>query len=322
MLCAPHGSVSAGSRLATGPDPYTSWPLALGLKAVLYTIGRSTPAKPAGVSCEQRDVRCPSGRGQPLGRRDACKTAAMNSGPDALHSHEPPLGAIPAGDAGLGPISPELALVDPVLALRARELLPEPRERARPKPPPAPLPASEPAARPEVRRRRWPRMLVLASVIFAAGAASGTFLGNHQTVSPAPRLEVRAVAPTTPQTTVRPRVLRPPKVLRPRTVAAARPQRRRRTRVSWASNVLGVEANVTRRSVALLWQQPADSARVVVLRRRQGRPSTTVVYRGQAAGIRDSALRPCTGYLYTIVNYDRRGHRSTGVPTSIVTRCA
>lgn len=79
---------------------------------------------------------------------------------------------------------------------------------------------------------------------------------------------------------------------------------------------------MTRRSVALLWQQPADSARVVVLRRRQGRPSTTVVYRGQAARLRDSALRPCTGYLYTIVNYDRRGHRSTGVPTSIVTRCA
>ena len=34
---------------------------------------------------------------------------------------------------------------------------------------------------------------------------------------------------------------------------------------------------------------------------------------------RDGSARPCSSYRYTIVNYDRRGHRSTGVPTSVVT---
>jgi hypothetical protein len=57
-----------------------------------------------------------------------------------------------------------------------------------------------------------------------------------------------------------------------------------------------------------------------VLRTRNGR-SSSVVYRGRAASYRDKGLSPCTAYRYTIVNYDRRGHRSTGVPTSVVTRC-
>jgi hypothetical protein len=72
--------------------------------------------------------------------------------------------------------------------------------------------------------------------------------------------------------------------------------------------------------VALQWQRPADSARVVVLRKRGA--SSAVVYRGRATSYRDSPPRSCTGYRYTIVNYDRRGHRSTGVPTSVVTLCA
>src|SRR5262245_21292465 len=116
----------------------------------------------------------------------------MDAGPDALRTStfadEPRLGAIQAGDEDLGAISPELALVDPELARRARELLPEPRERPRaPRPVPAaapPAPASEQPVAPEApeqpvaSRRRWPRALALAIVIFATGAVSGTFLGN------------------------------------------------------------------------------------------------------------------------------------------------
>jgi hypothetical protein len=287
----------------------------------------------------------------------------MDAGPDALH-HQPPLGSS-AGDADLGPISPELALIDPELARRARELLPEPRERPRPSRPPRPLPAPEPEAQPpERRRRRWPQTIALAIVIFVAGAASGTLLGNHQTGSPATTLEVRAVGPATSQTTAPPRALRPPKApqttttapapqttttapapqttttapapqttttapaprpsrdSRTTTAAAAPPQRRRHARVDWATNVLGVEARVGRTGVALQWLRPADSGRVLVLRRREGRPGATVVYRGRAARFRDSSVRACTAYRYTIVNVDRQGHRSTGVPTSVVTLCA
>jgi hypothetical protein len=252
----------------------------------------------------------------------------MDAGPDAPH-HESPLGSS-VGDADLGPISPELAR-------RARELLPEPRERPRPSRTPAPLPAPEPAAREPERRRRWPQTIALAIVIFVAGAASGTLLGNHQTGSPATTLEVRAVGPATQQTTAPPRALRPPKVShrktttqakrpstasRTTTAAPAPPQRRRHARVDWATNVLGVEARVGRTGVALQWLRPADSGRVLVLRRREGRSGTTVVYRGRAARFRDASARPCTGYRYTIVNVDRQGHRSTGVPTSVVTLCA
>src|SRR5689334_5173301 len=106
-------------------------------------------------------------------RRGACKTVSMDAGPDALHPYEP-LHGVSADDPELGPISPELALVDPELARRARELLPEPRERPRA---PRPLPKvlePEPELQVEVhRRRRWPRTIALAIVIFVAGAASG-----------------------------------------------------------------------------------------------------------------------------------------------------
>jgi hypothetical protein len=59
-----------------------------------------------------------------------------------------------------------------------------------------------------------------------------------------------------------------------------------------------------------------------VLRQTGTRSTAVVVYRGRAMSYRDGSLRACTGYRYTIVNYDRRGHPSTGVPTSVVTRCA
>ena len=278
----------------------------------------------------------------------------MDAGPDALQTTAPvtelPLGASPVGDAVPGLISPELALVDPELAQRARELLPEPRERRKvPRPlaaAPAPAqPAAEFASEPEIRRRRrWLRMVALAAVIFGAGAASGTFLGNKETRSPGKTLEAAAVSPMTPplrpkphatrgQAALRPKphatrgqaALRPPEMSRARLRArtgSAPPQRRRHTLVAWASNVLGVAVSVDDAGVVLAWRRPADSERVVVLRTRQGRDTSAVVQSGKATSYHDASPRPCTGYRYTIVNYDRRGHRSTGVPTSVVTRCA
>jgi hypothetical protein len=84
--------------------------------------------------------------------------------------------------------------------------------------------------------------------------------------------------------------------------------------------VLGVTASADGAGVALTWRRPADSKRVVVLRSRAGHKSV-VLYEGQSARYHDGSARACTGYRYTIVNYDRRGHPSTGVPTSVVTRC-
>jgi hypothetical protein len=71
--------------------------------------------------------------------------------------------------------------------------------------------------------------------------------------------------------------------------------------------------------VKLIWQRPTVSSHVVVLRARGDQRRGTVVFRGSAASFRDRSPRPCTAYRYTIVNYDRHGHRSTGVPTSVVT---
>jgi hypothetical protein len=71
--------------------------------------------------------------------------------------------------------------------------------------------------------------------------------------------------------------------------------------------------------VKLVWQRPTGSGHVVVLRARGDQGHGTVVFRGSAASFRDLSPRTCTAYRYTIVNYDRRGHRSTGVPTSVVT---
>src|SRR5262245_56059660 len=67
---------------------------------------------------------------------EACKTAAVTPWPDAVQ------GSTPLSE-DLGPISPELALVDHVLAERARALLPEPREQTRP----AAIPVRAPSAR-------------------------------------------------------------------------------------------------------------------------------------------------------------------------------
>lgn len=210
--------------------------------------------------------------------------------------------------ADLGPISPELALIDPNLARRARELLPEPRERPRPRAAPAPL--SPPPPEPEVapaRRRRLAPTLVLAALIFGAGlAASGSIVAPQHVASPGATLDVRTVAPP---------VQRQPK--RQTTVQPASHPRRRAHSI-WASNLLGVVTKMSRHGVTLVWHRPANSGRVVVLRSR-GRGRSHVVYHGRGTRYEDRSLRPCTTYRYTLVSYDRRGHRSTGVSSSVVT---
>jgi hypothetical protein len=59
---------------------------------------------------------------------------------------------------------------------------------------------------------------------------------------------------------------------------------------------------------------------VVVLRALGSRKKSVVVFRGRAAKYRDDSAQRCSAYRYTIVNYDALGHRSTGVPTSVVTQ--
>ena len=123
----------------------------------------------------------------------ACKTAHVARGSHivrdpGLRALEP-LGATQSGFLDRGQISPELALVDPVLARRARELLPEPREPTRPRQPRAETATSYPVGRvrpgalstpaPRSRPRHWRRMVVLAVLIFVAGAAFGGLLGTE-----------------------------------------------------------------------------------------------------------------------------------------------
>jgi hypothetical protein len=265
----------------------------------------------------------------------------MDVGPvvqPSQRSHEP--------DAEhLGLISPELALVDPVLAEQARKLLPDPpdvfapraavvegeapsasRERPRVLPPLAPRP-----------RRRWPQTIALAVLVFAAGAVSGGLLRDRRPAPSRVALELRTAAPV--ETVGAERPPRPPASSHkpprraasshkpprrtasshkpPRRAAAGTPQRAQSE--SWAANVLGVAAQVAGPGVKLVWQRPAGSDHVVVLRALGNRQRGTVVFRGHATSFRDLSSRPCTAYRYTIVNYDRRRHRSTGVPTSVVT---
>src|SRR6059036_3158435 len=121
---------------------------------------------------------------------------------EPTRTSKPQVEAIQSRPASLGAISPELALVDPILARRARELLPDPVEQPRrslPRKeatcvttPPVAGPSALRSSAPRSRTPRWRRTVALAAIIFAAGAASGGFLGRVTPESPELSPVVRA----------------------------------------------------------------------------------------------------------------------------------
>src|SRR5262249_13251573 len=171
------------------------------------------------------------------------------------------------------------------------KLLPDPAELYRPRPyrvveRPSVLVPLEP--RP---RRRWPRTVALAALVFGAGAASGDLLRDrHPAESGA--LELRTAAPAAPALTgpggrqARPNSA-PHQAPRRASSRASAPAARRAPEQSWAVNVIGVAAQVTGPRVSLVWQRPAGSAHVVVLRALGDRQRGTVVFRGHATSFRD-----------------------------------
>jgi hypothetical protein len=200
-------------------------------------------------------------------------------------------------------------------------------------------PNVSPPRRPEVpppsserRRMRWRRMVVLAALVFAAGAASGGLLGRREEASPRALLQAQANLPTAPPATAgqnpaaenKPdRATKAPRRRRGGHHSFARATNQEPHRVAaakWAANVLGVTVGIDGRGVRLVWERPAQSDHVVVVRRLVSHRHSVVVFRGQATSFRDVSARPCTAYRYVIINYDRRGHPSTGVPTSVVTQ--
>jgi hypothetical protein len=172
--------------------------------------------------------------------------------------------------------------------------------------------------------------VALSALVFAAGAASGGFLGRREPPSRPVLLEGRLDAPkatVTEESTQS--VAQQTSTHRGQATQGRRDsgsnesvggrERRRSAPVTWAENVLGVTAAVIGRGVTLVWQSPPGSDHVVVFRTANNSKPGLIVFRGRATSVRDVPPRLCTTYRYTIVSYDRGGHRSTGVPTSVVT---
>jgi hypothetical protein len=298
------------------PPPARLW---LGVNAALYRIDRLFP--PNGVPKVPQRGGISAQRGRSQARRASETGATVRLRP--MHDG--------------GQISPELALVDPALAERAQA--PSGSERL--------SGASTSTCRDAWRSRRGADRGADAHGSLRRGGLGGERSFSQRSCSQSVLLRVASSARgellhresgSRPR---RPRCHRTvaasdrcPQALGGHRTAAASDRRRgpkskstrrqqRAARATWAANVLGVAARVDRPGVTLVWQRPANSDHVVILRSPATRSHDVVVYRGRARSFRDDPPLPCTGYRYTIVNYDRKGHRATGVPTSVVTQgCA
>lgn len=173
---------------------------------------------------------------------------------------------------------------------------------------------------------------MLAALVFTVGAASGGLLGRRQEASPRPLLQAQASLPIAPTATdgqnptAESKPNRGSKAPRPRRAGhssfagAAKREPHRAAPAKWAANVLGVTVGVEGKGVRLVWERPTESNHVVVVRKLVSARRSVVVFRGRATSFRDISAHRCSAYRYIIVNYDRRGHHSTGVPTTIVTQ--
>jgi hypothetical protein len=339
---------SRGAVPLAGPTPHRQLGLWLGVGGASFTASvdpNQTAPLPSGSGIAASSVdfvdakrhnRARQGESHADTVRRACKNASVSRGSEfdqtvALRAPQP-------DTTDLGPISPELALVDPVLAERARRRLPDPRERpplrrttvgaVRPR---TPAVQRRPRPAPRPRAPRWKRTVVLSALVFAAGAASTQLLERGSPTSPPLLLERAGTAgPTVSEKSTQRRRSGTHATRR----EATRRSRERGTRakartgsraqrsdaaVKWSANVLGVSADVSSRGVRLAWKPPAGSDGVVVFRKLRDAKHSVTVFRGRANGVRDVSPRPCSSYRYTIVSYDRAGRPSTGVPTSVVT---
>jgi hypothetical protein len=217
------------------------------------------------------------------------------------------------------PISPELVLVSPALAERARAELPpvvlyEPARlrkvvsEARPQ-------RHSPAPVRSARARLW-RYAAAAAAVLIAGVAAGSYATTNR--RPAGTSEPRSALaiPRHPDAGSRTALSR---------IQLGAPRRVTTPSVAGRSlipathlpvpTVLGVMTTAGDGFVRLQWQRPRGVARVAVFRidgRRRLRR-----YEGRRNSFLDRSVRNGSTYRYVLLSYDRAGRSSSGVITVI-----